>query len=155
MFGMTPEAVVAGSGGFVRWQEKPSSRAAELAMTMAGDFGGGLAVRVEYRPFDSELAPWIDLIRKPAGGFCDRCRIIRQIVADLGLDAPDVAILSAYRTAEVRTLEILRRKDVRAAIRTVAGALMKTGRLTGEEATTIAARYIQPGELKEHENENS
>ncbi|MBY5562175.1 hypothetical protein [Rhizobium leguminosarum] len=123
-------------------------------MHLAGDFAGGLAVGVEYRPFDSELAPWIELIRKPAGGFCDRCRIIRQLVADAGIDAPDANILSAYRSAEVRTLEILRRNDVRAAIRSVAGALMKTGRLTGEEATEIAARYIQPGELKEHGSEN-
>ncbi|NEJ21034.1 hypothetical protein GR247_12750 [Rhizobium leguminosarum] len=149
MFGMTPEAIVAGSGGFVRWQDKPPSPEAELVMTMAGDFAGGLAVRVEYRPFDSELAPWIDLIRKPAGGFCDRCRIIRQLLADTGIDAPDRAILSAYRAAEVRTLEILRRNDVRAAIRAVADALTKTGRLTGVEATEIAARYVQPGELKQ------
>lgn len=149
LFGMTPVEIVAGSAGFVRWRDNPIPQEAGLVMTMAGDFAGGLAVRVEYRPFDSELAPWLELIRKPAGGYCDRCRIIRQLVVDAGIDAPDVTILSAYRAGEVRTLEILRRNDVRAAIRAVANALMKTGRLTGEEATEIAARYVQPGELKQ------
>ncbi|MBY3347303.1 hypothetical protein [Rhizobium laguerreae] len=120
-------------------------------MHLAGDFAGGLAVGVEYRPFDSELAPWIELIRKPAGGFCDRCRIIRQLVADAGIDAPDATILSAYRAAEVRTLEILRRNDVRAAIRAVAAALMQTGRLHGEEAAAIAGAHIAPGELSKPE----
>jgi hypothetical protein len=155
MFGMTPIDIVAGSAGFVQFQGKSPSMEADLLMVMAGDFAGGMAVRTEYRPYDEEVAPFIDHIRRGAAGHCDRCRITRWLVVAAPVDASDATILSAYRSAEVRTLEILRRNYVRAAIRTVAIALMKTGRLTGEEATAIAARYIQPGELKEHRNENS
>lgn len=156
LFGMLLTRVVAGTGGFVRWATKAPTLRAHLLMTLADDFSGGLVVRWEYRPTDAELTPWLDLIRQPAGGSCDRCQIMRALVVEAGLDAPDAVVLAAYRAAEIETLAILRRTDVRAAIRAVADALMTAGELTGDAATAIAARFIAPGELtKETIHENS
>jgi hypothetical protein len=146
---MEPESVVAGAGGYVRWNSSPPSRRADILMTLAGDFAGGIYHRVEYRPHTEELLPWLSLIRQPAGGFCDRCRIVRSLVVEHGVTSPDETILSAYRRHEVEALAILRRNDVRAALRALVDELMKTGRLAGETATAIASRFIRPGELKE------
>jgi len=147
MVGMIPEAILAGAGGFVTWRDQAPSRSAEIVMLLAGDFAGGMAVRTEHRPVDGELSPWLDLVRKPAGGYCDRCRIIRALVIEHGVDASDAAILSAYREAEARTLETLHRMEVRGAIRAIAGELMGVGRLTGDAVTEIASRYVVPGSL--------
>jgi hypothetical protein len=147
LYGLEPVTAFAGSGGFVEWKPNASVPEAELIMTLAGDFAGGLAHRHQYRPHDAELLPWLELIRTPAGGYCDRCRIVRLLVSKHGLDATDATILAAYREAEEKTLEILRRLDVRAAIRAVAEILISDGRLDGATAIEIARRHIVPGEL--------
>jgi hypothetical protein len=150
-FGMVPVEITAAYLGYVRWKTQAPSVDAHIVMTMAGDFAADMMRRWEIRPIDAELKPFLSMIREPAGGGCDRCLILRTLVGRHGIQSSDEAVLSDYRQLEVRTLEILRRSRVRAAIRAVAAALMKSGHLSGEEAVAIAGAHVAPGELSETE----
>lgn len=150
-FGMIPIEIAAAYFGYVRWKTEAPTVDAHIVMTMAGDFAADMMLRWENRPIDAELKPFLSMIREPAGGGCDRCLILRSLVARHGIRSADEAVLSDYRQLEVRTLEILHQSRVRAAIRAVAAALIKSGRLSGEEAVAIAGAHIAPGELAKAE----
>lgn len=156
-FGMIPTEVRAGTFGYVQWEGAAPDADADVVMSLAGDFAAGLLHRQEHRPYDAELAPWISMIREPAGGGCDRCLILRTLVARHGIASPDVKVLGDYRRLEERALSLLRLPRIRAAVRAVAAALADTGRLSGAAVLEIVGRHVEPGEFLEREiaHENS
>lgn len=109
-------------------------------MTMAGPLGEAvLHHRALYRPPDAELASWrIAARRCEVFGFCDDCRIALTLAASTQT-LPDY--IAGYRAAEERTLALLDKPNIRAAIREIAAQLMLHGSLDGLTIHHIAARH--------------
>ncbi|MBY3312231.1 hypothetical protein [Rhizobium laguerreae] len=144
--GLTPLVVFASEdGGGVFWKG-PIAACRDVTMILAGPLAEGFFENWQYRPTDEDLKPWLLAVRSGEKKTADFGKAFTALIDRCG--ASDRVVMSAFRSAEVEAIDLLDRRDVRAAVRAVATELTRAGRLLGADAAELASRHIEPGSLK-------
>jgi hypothetical protein len=144
--GLTPLVVFASEdGGGVLWKGPIAARQ-DVTMVLAGPLAEGFFENWQHRPTDEDLKPWLLAVRRGEKKTDDFGKAFSTLIDRCG--ASDRAVMSAFRSAEVEAIDLLDRRDVRAAVRAIATELTRAGRLLGADAAELASRHIEPGSLK-------
>lgn len=121
-------------------------------MRIAIDFAGAVGEMSRLRCW-STISPddeddYLSRIEAGLGGGCDECGMARWAWMSVGLSAGKVAAREVFRAGQLLALSIGRRRDVLAAIRALAAALMEHHTMTGAEAHAVIEPYVQFGSLR-------
>jgi hypothetical protein len=121
-------------------------------MRIAVDFAGAVGEMARTRCW-STLSPddeddYLSRIEAGLGGGCDECGMARWAWMSVGLSAGKVAAREVFRAGQLLALSIGQRRDVLAAIRALAAALMEHHTMTGAEAHAVIEPYVQFGSLR-------
>jgi len=122
----------------------PMPLEARIGVYVAGDVAQRWRDRRIFRPLDADLMPILRRVDDCKGGSCDFCAALRlcTLLAPNGdLDGA----LAVYRQIEERTIDLMTRREIAAAVAALAARLMAVGTVHEAEIMTIAERHFAPG----------
>lgn len=130
-------------------QASPVERIAGLWAAPAAE---AAAVQRRITMSTVDEADYLTRVRKLELGGCDECQMALVAWSANGLNAGIDAARAVLREGQLLALELLDRRDVRAAIRALADKLQEGDVVSGEACHELLERHLPFGSLRNHED---